>query len=220
MIVAIDGPAGAGKSTIAKTVARELGFQLVDTGAIYRTVALRSLERGVSIDDGQACAEVALSLSLAFEQRDDTNTLICDGAPVGDEIRTPEVSQAASKVSAHPEVRAALLELQRQIGRARPSVLEGRDIGTVVFPDAEVKIFLTASAAERARRRVGQLAEKGIAADEAAILAEIEERDARDSQRAHAPLKQADDAVPVDTTSLTIEQVIASILGTVRAAQG
>lgn len=211
MIIAIDGPAGAGKSTIASQVAAQLGFQLIDTGAIYRIVALRVSERGADPTDGAACAEVARSLTLAFELREGKNTLICDGAAVGEEIRSEAISQLASKVSAHPEVRAALLDVQRGMGAARSSVLEGRDIGTVVFPDAEVKIFLTATNEERAQRRTAQLASKGQPADYDAILRDIRERDERDASREAAPLKQADDAEPIDTTGLDIPAIVARI---------
>lgn len=212
MIIAIDGPAGAGKSTIAAEVARRLGFRLIDTGAIYRTVAWLAREQGVPLDDGPALAALAGSVDLEFRLEDGGTALYRDGVRVGDEIRTPENGQAASKVSALPEVRAALLEIQREMGRAHSSVLEGRDIGTVVFPDADVKIFLSASPSERARRRVEQLREKGVAADYDAILREIEERDHRDSTRAIAPLVPAPDAIEIDATAIDIEGVVRAVL--------
>jgi len=217
VVVAIDGPAGAGKSTIAMGVARELGFQLIDTGAIYRTVAHTALERGVDLDDGEALAAIARELDFRFELGvgGSKNHIHCNGEQLGDEIRTPEVSLSASKVSSRPEVRAALLELQRQLGRARSSVLEGRDIGTVVFPDADLKVFLTATAEERARRRTMQMRERGEEADYAQILADIQERDARDIEREHAPLKQADDAVAIDSTSMSIGQIVDKIVALV-----
>lgn len=220
MIIAIDGPAGAGKSTIALRVAQELGFQLVDTGAIYRTVAFHARQQGVALEDGAALAELARSLSFAFELRGDQNVVVCNGAEMGQEIRTAENSMAASVVSAVPEVRAALLDLQRDIGHAQDSVLEGRDIGTVVFPDADVKIFLTASAEVRADRRTRQLIEAGAPADYDAILREIRERDERDSTRAVAPLKQAADAVAIDSTAAPPDEVARLILEVVQSRRG
>lgn len=219
MIIALDGPAGAGKSTIAKGVAESLGFQLIDTGAIYRTVAHKALGAGLALEDGAACAALALGLDFRFAMNQGKNEIRCGEALLGDEIRTQEVGLGASQVSAHPEVRAALLDLQRRLGRERDSVLEGRDIGTVVFPDAELKIFLTASPEERAQRRVAQLALQGVSEDYEAVLQEIRERDHRDSSRAVAPLKQADDAIAVDTTGRPVEEIIAQIVSLARARQ-
>ena len=164
MVIAIDGPAGAGKSTIARKVAQALGFQLIDTGAIYRTVAYVATQRGVDLKDGGSCAEIARELDFRFELRGDENLIWCNGEVLGDEIRSEAMSLGASHVSALPRVRAALLDVQRELGRERDSVLEGRDIGTVVFPDAAHKIFLTASPDERARRRTEQLGERGESA--------------------------------------------------------
>jgi len=219
MIIAIDGPAGAGKSTIARQLAEALGYQLIDTGAIYRSVALFAGRAGVSVEDGPACARVARGLDFRFELSGGVNHIYCGEELLGDEIRTPEMSLGASRVSAHPEVRAALLELQRQLGRARDSVLEGRDIGTVVFPDADIKIFLTATGEERARRRVEQLAERGDVVDYAEILAQINERDERDASRDIAPLKPAEDSLLVDSTQLDIAQVIELISSRVREVE-
>ncbi len=212
MIVAIDGPAGAGKSTIASRVARRLGYQLIDTGALYRAVAHEASRRGVDTDDPEAVAGVADRLEFRFETTDEANVLYCDGEAMGDEIRTAEVSWLTSVVSSYPEVREALLDVQRDLGRAESSVLEGRDIGTVVFPDAEVKIFLTASAEERARRRCEQLEDKGEPADFEATLREIRERDERDRNRDVAPLTMADDAIEVDTTEMNPEEVVGAVL--------
>lgn len=218
-IVAIDGPAGAGKSTVAERVARALGFTLVDTGALYRGVALAARERGVSWDDAEALGQLAASLRLDFVPgADGTPHLRLDGRDCGDEIRTPEISRGASAVSRHPEVRAALLDIQRRIGAEGGVVLEGRDIGTVVFPDAEAKIFLTASPETRAGRRVGDLAARGIEADPAKTLAEVVARDTQDSTRAVAPLKPAPDSVLLDTTDLDLEAVVARVLAIARAA--
>ena len=216
MIVAIDGPAGAGKSTIAQEVAERLGFQLVDTGAIYRTLAWEARQREIPIEDAETLAELAKDLDFRFELADGRNRIYCNDRLRGDEIRTAANSQAASIVSAHPAVREALLDVQRRIGRQTDSVLEGRDIGTVVFPDADVKIFLTASPHERARRRVKQMAEKGQVADANEILEEIRIRDERDSKREAAPLKKADDAMEIDSTAFTIEEVVDQILDAVR----
>jgi cytidylate kinase len=215
MIIAIDGPAGAGKSTIAQRVAQQLGFQLIDTGAIYRTVAWKAGQNGLELEDGGAVAEMARGLSFRFDLVDGLNTLFCNGEAVGQEIRSPEVSYGASIVSAHPEVRGALLDIQRDLGRSRSSVLEGRDIGTVVFPDAEVKIFLTATPEERARRRVEQMAEAGDEADYDEVLSEIVARDDRDSSRSAAPLKKAEDAHAIDSTRYSIDEVVEQILGLV-----
>lgn len=213
MIVAIDGPAGAGKSTIARRVARRLDFQLIDTGAIYRTVAWRAVEAEMNLEDAPAIAELAASLHFDFKRDEQgENRLICDGRVMGNEIRTPEISLASSQISSHPELRQALLQIQRDLGERASSVLEGRDIGTVVFPKADVKIFLTASNEIRAQRRVDQMRERGEAAELEQVLAEIVERDRRDSERATAPLKRADDAVDLDTSKLNIDQVVAKIL--------
>jgi len=208
-VVAIDGPAGAGKSTASRMVAERLGYVLVDTGALYRGVALAAKERGVSWDDGAALGALARSLDVGFFPGEGgASRLLLGGADRSSDIRTPEISQGASKVSAHPEVRDALLGLQRKLGADGGVVLEGRDIGTVVFPDAEVKVFLTASPETRARRRVSDLAERGIAVDYDETLAEIRERDTRDSTRPVAPLRPADDALVLDTSDLPLSEVV------------
>jgi cytidylate kinase len=213
MIVAIDGPAGAGKSTIARLVAERLDYQLIDTGAIYRTVAWRALEENLDLDEADDVADLAASLRFDFRREGGgENVLICDGRPMSDEIRAPHVSLASSQISSYPAVRRALLDIQRDLGRRASSVLEGRDIGTVVFPDARVKIFLTASDDIRANRRLEQMKERGEDADLADVLAEIVERDRRDSERDIAPLKQADDAVAVDTSELDVDEVVEKIL--------
>jgi CMP/dCMP kinase len=218
--VAIDGPAGAGKSTVAKAVAKQLDYSLVDTGAIYRSVALLALRRGLSFDDDSALAAIVGGLQIAFELKDGVNQVRLHGEDVTDAIRTPEVSQAASKVSALPGVRAGLLGLQRRLAAAGGVVLEGRDIGTVVCPDAEVKFFLDASDEERARRRTKELTERGASADYGHVLADIRERDARDQNRAHAPLKPAADALILDSTHLSPDEVIQRIVEAVRRAAG
>jgi cytidylate kinase len=217
-VIAIDGPAGAGKSTVAQQLAKRLGFVLVDTGALYRGLALIARERGVPWTDGPALGELAASLDLRFESVPDAAPrLLAADRDLSSDIRTPEISMGASDVSKHPEVRAALLELQRQLGREGGVVLEGRDIGTVVFPDAELKVFLTGSADVRAQRRVLDLESRGIPADFSQTLAEIQARDAQDSGRSVAPLKAAPDAIVLDTTNLDIAAVVDELA---RLAQG
>jgi cytidylate kinase len=214
-IVAIDGPAGAGKSTIATMVADELGFQLIDTGALYRTVAYLAMEQGADLEDADAVAAIAAGLDLEFRREDGDNVLYCNGEPLRGEIRTEDVGRGASVISSHPEVRDALMGAQRDMGEARSSVLEGRDIGTVVFPNADVKIFLTADPKVRATRRVEQLEERGEDVDFDEVYRDIVARDKRDRERDVAPLKQAEDAVCVDTSDLSIDEVVRKILGIV-----
>jgi CMP/dCMP kinase len=208
LIVAIDGPAGAGKSTAARLLAARLGYALLDTGAIYRSMALRAHERGVSWDDGPGVAALADGIDIAFRMDGTVNHVILNGQDVTAAIRTPEMSDGASRVSALPEVRAALLGLQRRIGADGGVVVEGRDIGTVVFPDAEAKFFLVANVDERARRRVAELASAGKPVDAAQTKVEILARDTRDSTRATAPLRKADDAIEIDSSALDPEAVV------------
>jgi CMP/dCMP kinase len=209
LIVAIDGPAGAGKSTAAKMLAARLGYALLDTGAIYRAMALRAHERGVAWEDGPGVAALADGIDIAFRLEGALNEVTLNGQDVTTAIRTPEISDGASRVSALPEVRAALLGLQRRIGAAGGVVVEGRDIGTVVFPDAEAKFFLTANTDERARRRVAELTAAGKPVDAAQTKAEIVARDTRDSTRAAAPLRQAEDAIEIDSSTMGPDEVVA-----------
>jgi cytidylate kinase len=219
IVVALDGPAGAGKSTVARLVARALGLQLVDTGALYRAVALCARERGLSWDDGEALGRLAASLRLALRPGTDGGCrVVVDDVDRADDVRTPEISTGASAVSKHPAVRAALLGLQRRLGRVPPgAVLEGRDIGTVVFPDAEHKFFVTASDEVRARRRFDELVAKGradVTFEE--TLADQRARDLQDSSRAVAPLRPADDARVIDTSDMAIDEVVSRIVEAVR----
>lgn len=216
MIIAIDGPSGAGKSTLAKRLAKELGFIYVDTGAMYRALALKVLREGVDLADDASMARLIGSTTIDLRQVEGALQVLLDGADVAAEIRTPQVSQMASKASALGAVRARLLELQRDMARRGSIVAEGRDIGTVVFPQADVKIFLQASAAERARRRFAELQGAGQSVDLTETLREIEERDKRDSERDLAPLLQADDALMIDSSSFDVDQVTARVLAHIR----
>ncbi len=212
MIIAIDGPSGAGKSTLAKRLARELGFTYMDTGALYRALALKVLRQGVDLADDARMAELLSSTAIDLREERGKLEVLMDGQDVAGDIRTPEVSQTASKASALGSVRARLLELQRDLGKRGSVVAEGRDIGTVVFPDAEVKIFLDASVGERARRRYQELRAAGRSVQLEETLREMAERDRRDSERDLAPLCQAADAVRVDSSAVDAEQVAAMVL--------
>ncbi len=210
--IAIDGPAGAGKSTIARKIAKELGYYYVDTGAIYRTVAYFMDLLGVSPKDVDGVERYIDELTIGIEYDEDgLQHMIMNGMDVSGDIRTQDISQKASLISAHGVVRGVLLDMQREVAEQHKGVMDGRDIGTVVLPDADVKIFLTASAEVRAKRRTDELLAKGQSANFEQILKEIQQRDYQDTHREIAPLKMARDSIKVDTSDLTIEQVVDTI---------
>lgn len=216
IVVAIDGPAGAGKSTVSKRLAAELGYRLLDTGALYRSVALVARRRGIRWDDEAGLARIAEALDITFRMGGGVNRVFVEGRDVSTAIRTPEISDGASQVSALASVRAGLIKLQRSIGAQGAVIAEGRDIGTVVFPSAGAKFFLTADEGARAKRRHKELAVVDSSADLAATAAEMRQRDERDSKREIAPLRRADDAVHVDSSDMTLEEVVRFMRGVVR----
>jgi CMP/dCMP kinase len=207
MVIAIDGPAGAGKSTVARGVAMALGFTYLDSGAMYRAVALAALERRIDPEDGERLGDLAWELDIDFVG----DSIRLDGKPVGGRIRSPEVTVASSKVSVHPQVRRAMVKRQRELIAAGSYVAEGRDIGTVVSPDSPLKVFLTASEEERARRRAG---ETGQAVDQ--VRREMGDRDHRDTQRPHGALRAAEDSVELDTTDLSVDEVVDRVVSLAR----
>ena len=211
-VIAIDGPSGVGKGTVAKALARKLGWHFLDSGSLYRILALAAKQAGVRDSDEAAVAGVAPNLDIKFVvQEDDTEQIIVNGTDQTTLIRAETTGQLASVIAVYPKVRAALLQRQRAFRQPPGLVADGRDMGTVVFPDAPLKIFLDASADERARRRLNQLRKAGIAANIAALREEIRERDVRDRSRSVSPLKPADDAVTIDTTELSVERVLAHV---------
>ena len=220
MVVTIDGPSGAGKSTISRALARRLDLTYLDTGAMYRAVGLKAKRQGIDLDDTEGLRAMLATLDLRLEpnSHDDVRVLL-DGEDVSHAIRTPDMAMVASKVSANQAVREKLTTLQREIGLRGRIVAEGRDMGTVVFPDAECKFFLDASAEERARRRQDQLREKGQEVDYSDILQQIIKRDHDDSSRALAPLRPADDAVIVDSSRMSIDEVVEFMLGCLQKAR-
>ncbi len=214
--VAIDGPAGAGKSTIARAAAEQLGFIYVDTGALYRTIGLAAHRRDIAGTDRVRIIQMLPEISVELVYQDGIQHVLLDGEDVSACIRTPQISVYASQVSSVPEVRAYLLDLQRQMARKSSIIMDGRDIGTVILPQAQVKIFLTASPEARAERRCAELREKGETVTIQEVLADIEARDEKDASRAVAPLKQAEDAVLLDTSALTLEESIAAVLQVIK----
>jgi len=207
-VVAVDGPAGAGKSTVSRRLALELGFRYVDSGAMYRVIGVLAGEQGLDLDDAEALALLCDETPIVFEERDGVLRTIVGSRDLSEAIRTQEAGELASRVSVVPAVRERLVARQREMGVEGDVVIEGRDIGTVVFPDAKVKVYLTASVEERARRRCAELAERGIRVDDAEVVREIAERDRRDQSRKHSPLRPASDALVVDTTDKTIDAVV------------
>ncbi len=211
-VITIDGPSGSGKGTIAQRLAEQLGWHLLDSGAIYRVLSLAALHHDVELDSEAALVPLAANLEVQFQVEGELVKVILEGEDVSRTIRTEEVGNAASKIAAFPRVREALLRRQRAFRQAPGLIADGRDMGTVVFPEADVKIFLDASAEERAQRRYKQLQDKGFDVNFERLLTEIRERDDRDRNRAVAPLKPAEDALVVDSTSMTIDEVLATVL--------
>jgi cytidylate kinase len=216
--IAIDGPAGAGKSTIARKVASMRHMTYLDTGAMYRACALKAIRRGISCTDPAAVGEMLAGTDISIDCDDSRQIILLDGEDVSGLIRTPEVSKGSSDISAIESVRLKMVEVQRRIAKGRDVILDGRDIGTFVLPDATIKIFLTASVEERAQRRFAELAAKGgSTASYEEVKKDIEYRDYNDSHRALAPLKKAEDAIEVDTTSLTVEQSVGRIIAIIES---
>lgn len=218
--IAIDGPAGAGKSTIAKAASKAFGFIYVDTGALYRSIAFYAISKGADVKNSDEVTALLPEITPELRFIDGTQRVFVNGEDVSDKIRTPEISMGASAVSAIPAVREFLFDLQRKIAAENNVIMDGRDIGTVVLPNADVKIFLTASAEERARRRHIELTEKGECVTFASVLADVNERDHNDSHRAIAPLKQADDAILCDTTDVNLEGAIEKLTGIISEKTG
>jgi cytidylate kinase len=212
LIIAIDGPAGSGKSTTARLLAKRLGYTYLDTGAFYRALTLKVLESGVSPEDGAHVLRLAEAIRIELQPQEDKNRVFLDGRDVTQAIREPRVTNAISPVSENPQVRAIMVEKQRAIGRNGGIVMEGRDIGTVVFPEADLKVFMEASLDERARRRQEEMAAMGIVREVEKLREEIARRDQKDSSRKIAPLSRAADAILLDTTRMTIEQQVEFIL--------
>lgn len=222
MKIAVDGPAGAGKSTIARLVAKKLGLRYLDTGAMYRAVTLEALRRGVCLADEEALMRVATSMDLeiVFDGETKDNHIYINGEDVTGFIRQPEISDHVSAVSSHKKVREFIVALQEQIGRQGSIVMDGRDIGTVVMPDADWKFFLQATTEERARRRQRELEERGVTVDFSELQEQIRRRDHLDSTRENSPLRKADGAIEIDTTCLEISQVVEKVLCLIEGESG
>ncbi len=210
--IAIDGPAGSGKSTAAKETAKRLGVVYVDTGAMYRTVALACMRAGVSVSDEAAALSVLNRIDMRIEPEQGGQRIFLDGKDVTAEIRTPEIGKGASEVAAFRKVRERLVEIQQELARKYPVVMDGRDIGTVVLPDAELKIYLDAGVEERARRRQGELREQGKTEELSEVMEKIRQRDEADKTREHSPLRMANDAILLDSTGMSAEEVVQAIL--------
>lgn len=219
LIVAIDGPAGAGKSTVAKRLAKELGYTYMDTGAMYRAFAWKVMQEGIDLSDEKKLERVLQDTSIELLEQDGRSSVLLNGVDVTDRIRTPELSQLASRVSTSKIVRERMVELQRDMGSHGGVVAEGRDIGTVVFPNAEVKVFLDASSGERARRRFEELRSQGREVTVEETLEEMEQRDRRDRERDVAPLRKAEDAVVIDSTQAGVDGVVGRIMQEIKRKQ-
>ena len=218
-VIAIDGPSGSGKGTLSQLLAKKIGFHLLDSGALYRLVALAALKQGVNIQDERQVEQVAAQFDVRFDITDESTRILLSGEDVTSAIRNEIISMNASVVAAYPGVREALLKRQRDFRQLPGLVADGRDMGTTVFPDADIKIFLTASAEARAQRRYKQLVEKGESVDMNALIKDIQERDERDSKRTVSPLKPAADAILLDSTQMTIEEVLEAMLSLVKGAK-
>lgn len=216
VVITIDGPSGSGKGTLSQMLARHLGYHLLDSGALYRLVALAAIREGINLLDEGRVSLVATRLNVVFNLDNDSSAqILLDGAEVTQLIRQESVGMGASQVAAYPEVRAALLERQRKFALPPGLIADGRDMGTTVFPDAQIKLFLTASAEARAERRYKQLGAKGVTVDMSALVRDIKERDERDSNRTVSPLRPAEDAIIIDSTAMTIEEVFARMLAAI-----
>jgi cytidylate kinase len=216
LVVTIDGPSGSGKGTLSLLLARQLGFHLLDSGALYRLTALAAIQKNIDLESVDEIAVVALNLDIRFDTSSDTTLIYLQEKNVTDAIRTETISMAASKVAAYPPVRSALLSRQRSFATPPGLIADGRDMGTVVFPDAPVKLFLTASAEARAERRYKQLVAKGESVEKSVLVKEIQERDERDTKRSVSPLVPAQDAVIVDSTNMSIDEVFECMLNEIR----
>lgn len=212
LIIAIDGPSGAGKSTVARYLAKRLGYMYIDTGSMYRALALRAKEESIEINDEETLSRLASKIDIYFETMDDKILVFCDGEEITESIRRPEISRMASEISKHQAVRKELVKKQRDMGKKGGVVLEGRDIGTVVFPDADIKFYLDASLEERGKRRFKELMDKGEKVSLEETISEVMQRDFNDMYRNHSPLRIAEDAIFIDSTFLSIEEVLDEML--------
>jgi len=217
LTIAIDGPSGAGKSTVASSLGRRLGYLYIDTGAMYRSVALGIKEKGIFPGDELAVSQLASSLHITFVTGEEQTRIFCEGEDITEAIRTPEISRLASSISRQKGVREALVQMQREMGREGGVILEGRDIGTVVFPDADLKFYLDAEGDERVRRRYHEMVEKGVDIDFKEIERELVQRDHNDTHRNHSPLKKANDALFIDSTHRSVEEIVEEMVRIVKA---